>query len=294
MVGSPGHSELQGDIIATMKKVVLALAGFFAVIAALAAAAYSLMFPVWVYGVLYDRPATDSGFFGYGIGAPFRDFPISSFILVILVLASGLGTIFVPRLLSLMAAKVAILTAGSVALFIITSVGVYVFAHAIYRDAVALRKDTQMQRDMSKAMRDIGSASRQGRAPDVAYYRYLDKERVDSLYAQIEPEWLDKQTVVTDSSSANAKIGVASGPVTGEVGAAGTQQKQTTREAPAPTPEKKCHVIMQYASEQKGARFYTIAGEWLIFNLTQITSEHNMKPKPEARFGAGLPLSRGE
>lgn len=277
-----------------MKEIGLALIGFCALIVALAVAAYSLMFPVWVYGLLYDREETDPGFFGYGLGAPFRDFPVSSFILVIIVLASGLGTIFVPRLLSLASTKVAILTAGSVALFIITCVGVYVFAHGIYSDAVALRKDLGIQRSMGNAMRNIGAASRQGRAPDVAYYRYLDQERVDSLYAQIEPEWLDKQTIVTDSSSASAKMGVGTGPVTGEIGKTGTQQKQTTREAAAATPEKKCHVIMQYASERKGARFYTVAFEWLILNLAQISNEHSMKPKPEARFGTKLPLSRGE
>jgi len=159
---------------------------------------------------------------------------------------------------------------------------------------VALRKDVKNQRGMREAMRGMGEVSRKGRAPDVAYYRYLDKERVSSLYAQIEPEWLDKQAVVTDSSSANAKVGVGAGPVTGEVGRSGTQQTQTTKEAAAATPEKKCHVLMQYASEQKGARFYTIAVEWLIMNLMQVTSEHTMKPKQEARFGTDLPLNRAE
>jgi hypothetical protein len=37
-----------------MKEIGLALIGFCALIVALAVAAYSLMFPVWVYGLLYD------------------------------------------------------------------------------------------------------------------------------------------------------------------------------------------------------------------------------------------------
>jgi hypothetical protein len=104
----------------------------------------------------------------------------------------------------------------------------------------------------------------------------------------------NRQTVVTDSSSANAKVGVGTGPVTGEVSSSRAQQTQITKDAATATPEKKCRVLMQYASEQKGARFYTVAFEWLIFNLTQVANEHTIKPKPEARFGTNLPLSRGE
>lgn len=163
--------------------------------------------------------------------------------------------------------------AVSAAILIICFVGVYIFSHRIYKEAVALGKDVKIQREMRQAMRGMGEASRKGRAPDVAYYRYLDKERVNSLYAQIEPEWLDRQTVVTDSSSANAKVGVETGPVTGEVSRSGAQQTQITKDAATATPEKKCRVLMQYASEQKGARFYTIAFEWLILNLTQVANE---------------------
>ena len=89
-------------------------------------------------------------------------------------------------------------------------------------------------------------------------------------------------------------MGVGTGSVAGEIGKAGTQQRQTVKEAATATPEKKCHVFMQYASEQKGARFYTIAVEWLIANLMQVSNEHLMKPKPEARFGTNLPLNRAE
>jgi len=277
-----------------MKDIGLAVAGCSLLLLTLAFTAYCLIFPVWVYGLLYDREATDPGFFSYGLGAPFRDSPVISFILVIAALVLGISTIFVPRFSSFFSRSLGVLSVGTVAIFIICCVGVYVFAHNNYRDAVVLRKDVKIQRAMRQAMRELGAASRQGRAPDVAYYRYLDKERVDSLYPQIAPDWLDKQTVVTDSSSSNAKVGVGTGPVTGEIGTAGTQQKQTTREAAAVTPEKKCHVLMQYASEQRGARHYTIGVEWLIANIMQVTNEHRMMPQPEARFGSNLPLNRAE
>lgn len=274
--------------------VVKALSGFSPPMLALAFTAYCLTFPVWVYGLLYDRALTDPGFFSYGLGAPFRDYPVSSFILTIAVLALGLSAIFVPYLSSILSRRVAVLAAGSVAILAIGSVGVYVFSPNLYKEAVSLRKDVKIRRGMNDAMRSVGAASRQGRAPDAAYYRYLDKERVSSLYAQIEPEWLNKQTVVTDSSGENAKVGVDTGPVTGELGRTGTQQTQTMKEAATPTPERKCRTVMQYASEQKGARLYTIAFQWLVANLIQVTTEHDMKPKPEVRFGTSLPLNRAE
>ncbi len=230
----------------------------------------------------------------FSIGAPFRDFPLLSFALVSAVLALGLGTIFAPRLSSFFFRNSGKLAASAIAILIIGCVGIYGFSRNIYKDAVALRKEVKTQRQMRQVMRDMGAASRQGKAPDVAYYRYLDKERADSLYAQIEPEWLDKQSVVTDSSSTNAKVGVGTGPVTGEIGKTGTQQKQTTREAASVTPEKKCRVLMQYASEQKGARSYATGVTWLITNIMQVTNEYLMKPQPEVGFGSNLPLNRTE
>lgn len=277
-----------------MKDVAVAIAGFSLLLLALIFSAYCLTFPIWVYGLLYDRKGTDAGFFSYGLGAPFRDFPIVSFVLVIASLALAVSAIFVPRLSSLFSRTGGILIAISVALIIICCVGIYVFSPNIYKDAVAARNEVKSRRLMNQTMRGMGAMFQQGRAPDVAYYRYLDQERVNSLYAQIEPEWLDKQAVVTDSSSANAKVGVGSGPVTGEIGMTGTQQKQITREAAIASPEKKCRVLMQYASERKGAKSYTTAFNWLLINLVQVTHQHTLKEKPEARFGSRLPLNRAE
>jgi len=258
----------------------------------LAFATYCLMFPVWVYGLFFDR-TSDVGFFSYGVGAPFRDYPIPSFLLVVASLTFILGVMFVPKLLSFFSRRLTPLVAIAIAIIIVCCVGVYTFGSGMYQEAVVLRKDATQQRAIADAMRHVGAASLQGKAPDVAYYAYLDKDQVSSLYAQIEPEWLDKQLTVTESSSASGKMGV-DGPVNGEIGATGTQQTETVKEAATATPEKKCKAVMQYASEKKGARAYSVFADWQIFNLLQVVEEHDAKPKPEPDFGDKLPLNRTE
>jgi hypothetical protein len=116
-----------------MKDIGLAVAGFLLPTLALACTACCLIFPVWVYGVLYDREGTDPGFFSYGLGAPFRDFPVLSFILVIVVSALGVSAIFVPRLSSFFSRRSGLLIAVSVAILIICCVGVYVFSQVSTR-----------------------------------------------------------------------------------------------------------------------------------------------------------------
>jgi hypothetical protein len=89
--------------------------------------------------MLYDRSSSDSGFFRYGLFAPLRDFPITSFVVVIVILALSLSVIVVPRLSSFFARRGFLVGALSAALSIASCLGVYVFAHDVYRDAVGMR-----------------------------------------------------------------------------------------------------------------------------------------------------------
>jgi hypothetical protein len=49
-------------------------------------------------------------------------------------------------------------------------------------------------------------------------FRYIDRERVDALYSQIEPEMSEKERTVATSRSSKGKLGVGvSGTVNAEV-----------------------------------------------------------------------------
>ncbi len=128
---------------------------------------YCFFFPIGVYGLLYDRHSTDVGFFAYGLGAPLRDYPFLSFVIVVALLISGLIVIFAPRLSWIASRWCAVLFSVSIAGLIICAFGINVFARNSYEDAVALRSDTKLRRSMHQSMHDYGTVIQSGRAPDL-------------------------------------------------------------------------------------------------------------------------------
>lgn len=275
-----------------MKKTGQALAGFFSLTFASALVAYCLIFPVWIYGVLYDRTSAGPGFFRYGLFAPFRDFPISSFATVIIVLALSLCVIVVPRLSSFFSLRCVLLGAVSLAVSIASCLAVYIFAHDVYKDAIAIKGLVLNELAARQSIR--AELMQRGEVPDVAYYRFLDKERVSSLYTQIEPVWLDTQKVITDSSSESGKVTVGGKTLGGEVGGNQTSQMQRTSEASSGTVEKKSRSLMKYAFEQKGAQLYSDASVWWFYSALSVADDAYHKSKPVEGFVTTIPLNRTE
>ena len=254
---------------------------------------YSVFAPVWVYGVLFGK-LEEPGFVSYGLGAPFRDFPRLSVIAVFLIIALIIVSLVARRASRFFTRRALVVFLGSVGVFIVTATIVRVSCEGLYKEATQIRNDVAGQRAMNDMMRNVGEISGKGQVPEVAYFLYLDRTQVTSLYSQIEPEWLEKKRIVTESSSENAKAGGSAGPVSGELAVSRGQQRQSVQEPPATTPERKCQKLMQYAVDRKGAKQYQTGFLWLLFNFVDVANKRTIKPAREAQLGTQLPLNRAE
>jgi hypothetical protein len=231
--------------------------GILAGVLSLIFALYAGFFPVWVYGLLFDSNARNAAFFGYGLGAPFRNHPILSLLVLLLIVAIIGLAIFARRVVGFTARHTGKIVFVSICILVITSVSVYAFCKNLYTEAEraqeALRNARTLFSDFSFLLGKL-------HVPDTAYFFYLDKDQIGSLYAEIEPEWLNKQRTITQSR--NSSAGVNAGPV-GVSGSTG-DQNQTVQESSKVTPEKSCLAVMQYTIEKGRASSFSTPFEWIM------------------------------
>jgi hypothetical protein len=120
----------------------------------------------------------------------------------------------------------------------------------------------------------------------------LDKVQINNLYSQIEPDWIEKQRTETNTSGEQAKIGVASGPASGDLGVSRGRQRQTVQERAESTPDRNCLTFMHYEIERKRTKVFANGAEWIVMNfLIPVSSTYEFKPTPES---TDLPLNRTE
>jgi hypothetical protein len=114
------------------------------------------------------------------------------------------------------------------------------------------------------------------------YFHYLNHERVDQLYNQLEPELQEVSKDVRSATkvSGGAEAGTAGGKV--QVGGeqSGEEEKKFTRAEF--TPEKKCIAVMKYVRATWPANYYTAFNDWLTRYQTQLIIDAN---RPEIRPG---------
>ncbi len=105
------------------------------------------------------------------------------------------------------------------------------------------------------------------------YFQYLDRNGVDALYSQLEPELIERQRTVSSDVSTGEKASIAVGTAEGELSA--KQQKKATSsfERSGFSPERKCLELMKFSLAQKPSHFYTSGGEWFAKKLLQTFRE---------------------
>lgn len=109
------------------------------------------------------------------------------------------------------------------------------------------------------------------------YFQYLDQNRVEALYSQLEPELIERQRTISSDASISGKGSIAVGTAEGEV-AAKEQEKATSQfERSTFSPERKCLEIMKFVLAQRTSHFYTTGGEWFGKKLLQTLREDTDK-----------------
>lgn len=130
-------------------------------------------------------------------------------------------------------------------------------------------------------------------------FEYIDKERVQGLYNQIEPELVEAQSSVGTGRSLTAKAGIEAGPVETELGASKHQESTSTYQHLDFSPERQCVEVMNFLLEGHQANYYTSDRQWISQNAASNfqlqlmliqKSSTKFKPLPlEQPVGGGTP-----
>ena len=252
---------------------------------------YSIAVPIWAYGLLFSERPDKVNLFWYGLGVPFRDFPVRSlFVLALLILALTVSRIR-RQASRFLARRFTIVFIASAVVVIITAIVVRWRLKASYEEAVNLRTDAAFHRSAGKKFLQFTELGLRGKVPEVAYFVYQDEAQINSLYSQIEPDWIEKQRTETNTSGEQAKVGTSSGPANAELGASRGRERQSVQQPPPDTPQRKCLKFMQYELERGHTIAYTTGFEWIFMNFSTVTFKVAVKPAPET---TELPLNQTE
>lgn len=258
----------------------------------LAFAFYSIAVPIWSYGLFFGNKPNESNFIWHGLSAPFRDLHIRSLIVLGLLTVALTVSLSNRRASRFFARRYALVFFASVAVVLITALLIRWRVKAMYESAVRLRSDAQFARGYGRDIRNYTDVSNVGQVPDTAYFLYLDRVQINSLYSQVEPDWIEKQRTETNTSGGQAKVGVSGGLASGELGGSRGRQRQIVQEPAVSTSERNCLKFMQYEIERKRTRSFSNGTEWVVMNLLEpVTTTYLFKPTPES---TDLPLNRRE
>lgn len=94
-------------------------------------------------------------------------------------------------------------------------------------------------------------------------FHYIDTNRVDALYSQLEPELVEKQRTVADTSSGQAKVEVTGGPASIEAGLEKGKNSTSSYSRTDFSAERKCIVIMQYVTDNGRSTYFTNGARWI-------------------------------
>jgi hypothetical protein len=99
--------------------------------------------------------------------------------------------------------------------------------------------------------------------PTPVDFRYVDKERVDALYNQIEPDMPEKERTVATSGSIKGKVGVGvSGTLNAEAEAGKGVSSTSSFAHTTFSAERKCVILMNYIVDNRQPGYFTNSKGW--------------------------------
>ena len=96
-------------------------------------------------------------------------------------------------------------------------------------------------------------------------FQYIDRNRVDELFNQIEPDLTEKERTVATAGSVKGKVSVGVGGAVNAEGEAGKSVSSTSSFARTTfSTERKCVVLMNYLVDYHGPKYYTNSQGWFL------------------------------
>ena len=95
-------------------------------------------------------------------------------------------------------------------------------------------------------------------------FDYIDRERVDALYNQLEPELVEKERTISDNAASQTKLGVGGSGVTAEVQQGKSSTSTSSFSRPHFSQERECIEVMKYLVDSRNAKGYTTSESWMV------------------------------
>jgi hypothetical protein len=95
-------------------------------------------------------------------------------------------------------------------------------------------------------------------------FHYLDKDRIDALFSQIQSTLVEKERTVSTSGNVRGKVGAATGLISAEVESGKSASSTSSFSRTDFSSERKCIEVVNYLIENNTPQYYRNREEWLL------------------------------
>jgi len=251
---------LVADRLRHVYAIAKAWAAFVAVVLAVYIAVGSWMFGDWWYGLMWGGNLTFKYIRQGWLVFLNQNFGLAVGIIVAVAIAVIVGTILSRHVLQITDKFGGLIIFGAAAAVLVTALVVYHTDEQPYRMAAALSSSLA---DLTGQFQELGDKIHPEIEPPI-YFQYLDAERVQSLYNQIEPELEEKERTVEGSTAVKGKAELGNGAAHMGVEAGKEAASKSTFTRSEPLPERKALELMQYARKTWPDNYYSSDSDWYV------------------------------
>lgn len=237
-----------------------AWAAFVAVVLAVYIAVGSWMFGDWWYGLMWGGNLNFTYVRKGWLIFLNQNFGLAVGIIIAVAIAVVVGTMLSRHVLQITKRFGGVIVFGAAAAILVTALVVYHTDEQPYRTAAALSSSIS---NLAGQYQELTARINPEIEPPI-YFQYLDTERVQSLYNQIEPELEERERTVEGSTAVKGKAELGSGAANMGAEAGKETASKSTFTRSEPLPERKAVELMQYARKTWPDNYYSSDSDWYL------------------------------
>jgi len=244
------------------------------------------MFPDWWYEWLWDARFKDAD---YNLEA-FQGLMLSYFWLVLIVIAAIFLATLLGRIFRRQVFRIVDAVGGFINFAVVLSlVTVFLVLYHGYHPTgpSALDEIVQISEQTTNLLDGLNSHFP---IPTPIDFDYIDRERVDALYNQLEPELVEKERTTSGDEGSQAELGIGGGGISAEAQREKSTKSTSSFSRTHFSQERECVEVMKYVVDKHSAKAYTTGERWMWFQ--QVASD--IVDSEEKQMAASLARQRSE
>lgn len=202
-----------------------------------------------------------------------QNFGLAVGVVVAAAIAVVVGTMFSRHVLQITSRFGNLIIFCAAAAVLVTALVVYHADEEPYRATAALSSSLS---NLTGQVQELAARTNPEIEPPI-YFQYLDAERVQSLYNQIEPELEEKERTVEGSTAVKGKAALGSGAANMSLEAGKETASKSTFARSEPLPERKAVELMQYARKTWPDNYYSSDSDWYVKRVLSNTVDQFTK-----------------